>query len=99
MPVSTGATSIGRWRSRLLRTARIVHVHAHAAVFVDGLDAVDVAAVVGDALGAEHLSARAALDPAHAVRQRIGIVLARGVLLARTRARRIRWRAMAAGRR
>src|SRR5690606_24745635 len=51
------------------RSLRIVDDHAHASGFVDHLDAIHRAPFVRHALGAEYLSAGAALDPADAVGQ------------------------------
>jgi len=48
---------------------RIVHVHPDAAAGVDHLHAVDVAAIEGDALGAEDLSAGTTLDPPYGIGQ------------------------------
>src|SRR5690606_1607332 len=45
---------------------RVVHEDADPAVFVDDLDPVEVAALVGHAFGAQHLAAGPALDTAHA---------------------------------
>ena len=50
-------------------TLRIVHIHPDATAGVDHLHAVDVAAIEGDALGAEDLSTGAAFDAAHGVRK------------------------------
>jgi hypothetical protein len=55
-------------------TLRIVHVHPDAAAGVDHLYAVDVAAVEGDALGAEDLSTGAAFDATHGIGQRAMIL-------------------------
>jgi hypothetical protein len=47
----------------------IIHIHAHAAAGIDHLDAIDVAAIEWDALGAENLSTGAAFDAAHGIGQ------------------------------
>lgn len=58
-----------RGRRRLPRPVRIVHDHPHPPGLVHDLDAVDVAPVVGNPLGAEHATAGIVFNSTHAVRQ------------------------------
>src|SRR5690606_41282582 len=62
---------------------RIVDDHPHAAGFVDHLDSVHRAPLVGHALGIQHPAAVAALDPADAVGQLVIAVPARLMALVR----------------
>src|SRR5690606_11893646 len=70
---------VAAYTARSVAAYRVVQVHAHPAAGIHHLDPADVAAVVGDELGTEHLAAGAPFDPPHRIRQRLLLVGAAAV--------------------